>query len=89
MKKYALVSIVALLGICSITHATVWYVHPESVMNCIDDCLDSISTGDTVLVGPGTYVENIAWPPTQSIYLIGVYFIEVDGMVIQKVVKVR
>jgi parallel beta-helix repeat protein len=38
-------------------------------MNCIQDCLDSCSTGDTVLVGPGTYYENINWPVMQGIDL--------------------
>ncbi len=69
MKKYALVGVV-LLGLCSVGHTTVWYVHPDSTMNCIDDCLDSCSVGDTVLVGPGTYFENIIWPTTQGIHLI-------------------
>jgi len=55
------------------THAAVWYVHPDSTMNCIQDCLDSCSTGDTVLVAPGTYYENIVWPGTNGIDLVGEY----------------
>jgi parallel beta-helix repeat protein len=53
--------------------AAVWYVHPDSTMNCIQNCLDSCSTGDTVLVGPGTYYENITWPNTDGIDLISEY----------------
>ena len=29
----------------------VFYVHPESTQNCIQDCLDACSDDDTVLVG--------------------------------------
>lgn len=61
--------IIALLF--NVGNATVWYVHPDSTMNCIQHALDSCSTGDTVLVGPGTYYENILWPNTQGIELIG------------------
>ena len=60
------------MSIC-IARATVWYVHPDSTMNCIQDCLDSCSTGDTVLVGPGIYNENIVWPETQGIDLKSEY----------------
>jgi hypothetical protein len=49
---------------------TVWYVHPDSSLNSIQDALDSCSTGDIVLVGPGRYVENIVWPYTHGIKLI-------------------
>jgi hypothetical protein len=33
--------------------------------------LDSCADNDIVLVGPGTYYENILWPNTQGIHLIG------------------
>ena len=33
--------------------------------------IDSVSDGDTVLVSPGIYTENISWPPTNGIKLIG------------------
>lgn len=62
-----------LILLLSTTHAAIWYVHPDSTMNCIQDCLDSCSMGDTVLVGPGTYQENISWPSTQSILLRSEY----------------
>jgi parallel beta-helix repeat protein len=69
-----LVVIIVVLFLCGTAHATVWYVHPDSTMNCIQDALDSCSTGDTVLVGPGTYYENIGWPSTQGIDLISEYW---------------
>jgi hypothetical protein len=60
--------------LCTIAYGTVFYVHPESTLNCIQDCLDSCcSTGDTVVVGAGTYYENIFWPDCQGIKLIGEY----------------
>ncbi len=49
---------------------TIWYVHPDSTQNCIQDCLDACASNDIVLVGPGTYVENIVWPSAQGIHLI-------------------
>jgi parallel beta-helix repeat protein len=51
--------IVALLCIFGTAHATIWYVHPDSTLNSIQAGIGLCSTGDTVLVGPGTYVENI------------------------------
>jgi hypothetical protein len=66
--------------ICKITFllpvacfAVVWYVHPDSAMNNIDTALDSCAQNDTVLVGPGTYYENIWWPATRGINLISEY----------------
>lgn len=61
-----------LLCVANIAHAepTVWYVHPDSVQNCIQDCLDACADNDVVLVGPGTYTENIVWPNTYGIHLI-------------------
>jgi len=53
----------------NITHATVWYVHPDSVLNSIQAGLYSCLTSDTVLVAPGTYYENLFWPNTQGILL--------------------
>ncbi len=72
MKKKSILPgmAVALLFLASIAHATIWYVHPDSVANCIQDCLDSCSTGDTVLVATGIYHENITWPSTQGIDLM-------------------
>ncbi len=62
--------IVALLCLFGVAHATIWYVHPDSALNSIQAGLDSCSTGDTVLVGPGVYNENLIWPSTQGIDLL-------------------
>ena len=62
--------LIALSALLSTAFATVWYVHPDSTQDCIQDCLDSCSTGDTVLVGAGTYGENIHWPATSGIRLL-------------------
>jgi len=64
-----LVVIIAMLFLLSAAHATIWYVHPDSTLNTIQAGLDSCADNDIVLVGPGTYVENIVWPNTQGIHL--------------------
>jgi hypothetical protein len=62
---------VLLLILCaSIADGTIWYVHPDSTIAYVQEGLDSCSMGDTVLVGPGTYYENIFWPAVQGIYLV-------------------
>jgi hypothetical protein len=61
--------VTTLLLAFSMTRAAVWYVHPDSTLNRIQDGLDSCSTGDTVLVGPGFYTENLVWPNTDGILL--------------------
>jgi hypothetical protein len=38
----------------------------------IQDALDHASFGDTILVSPGEYHENLMWPPVNGIALIGV-----------------
>jgi parallel beta-helix repeat protein len=50
--------------------AASWYVHPDSALSSIQEALDSCSNNDTVLVGQGTYNENIWWPTTYGINLI-------------------
>ncbi len=55
---------------CSISYGTVFYVHPDSTQDSIQPCLDMCSTGDTVLVGAGTYTENIHWPVPSGIKLL-------------------
>ena len=50
---------VLLLLLMTTAQATVWYVHPDSTLNSIQAGIDLCSTGDTILVGPGSYVENI------------------------------
>lgn len=71
MKSIGLLCI-AMLFLCSTAQAerTVWYVHPDSALNNIQAGLDSCADNDIVLVGPGTYYENIVWPNTQGIHLI-------------------
>ncbi|MDH4211632.1 MAG: right-handed parallel beta-helix repeat-containing protein [candidate division WOR-3 bacterium] len=71
MKNVGVLTVaISLLIVTSIAYATVWYVHPDSTFNCVQDCLDSCTTGDTVLVGPGVYLENIVWPNIQGIHLM-------------------
>ena len=71
--KYPSIVVLGIALLAGTASAAVWYVHPDSTMNCIQDCLDSCTTGDTVLVGPGTYLENITWPSTQQINLVSEY----------------
>jgi len=59
MKNSIIVITIAVLFLCSAVHATTWYVHPDSTLNSIQAGMDLCATGDTVLVGAGTYVENI------------------------------
>ncbi len=53
------ICVTVLLFMMRTAPATVWYVHPDSALNSIQAGIDSCSGGDTVLVGPGTYTENI------------------------------
>jgi len=64
--------VIAMLFLCGSVYAerTVWYVHPDSALNTIQAGLDSCAVNDIVLVGPGTYYENIDWPNTQGIHLV-------------------
>jgi hypothetical protein len=60
MKHVGLLGVViAVLFLSNMAHAAVWYVHPDSTLNAIQVAIDMCSTGDTVLVGAGTYIENI------------------------------
>jgi len=71
MRSVGLLAI-AMLFLCGNASAerTVWYVHPDSALNTIQAGLDSCADNDIVLVGPGTYYENIVWPNTQGIHLV-------------------
>jgi parallel beta-helix repeat protein len=64
--------VIAMFFLCGTTYAerTVWYVHPDSALNTIQAGVNSCADNDIVLVGPGTYYENIVWPNTQGIHLI-------------------
>ncbi|KPK71735.1 hypothetical protein AMJ87_06865, partial [candidate division WOR_3 bacterium SM23_60] len=91
MKHVYTVALIAALLCSSAAYATVWYVHSDSVMNCIQDALDSCSTGDTVLVGPGIYYEHIEWPSTQGIDLTSEYGVDmtyIDGSGIGRVIRI-
>jgi parallel beta-helix repeat protein len=61
---------IAVIILAGTIQATVWYVHPDSTLHSIQAALDSCSVHDTVLVGPGTYYENLIWPSTQGIDLL-------------------
>lgn len=67
MRRVLVFVSAVLIGTAS---AGLFYVHPESTRNCIQDCLDGCSANDTVLVGAGTYHENVIWPVTPGIKLI-------------------
>ena len=71
MKSIGLLVIVSLF-LCDALYAdrTIWYVHPDSTINTIQAGLDSCNDYDIVLVGSGTYIENIDWPNTQGIHLV-------------------
>ncbi len=69
-KNIVCIGIITLLFLIGTAHAVVWYVHPDSTLNCIQDCLDSCSNNDTVLVAASTYYENIIWPDRQGIKLM-------------------
>lgn len=71
MKKAFVLAV--LLCFVGIAEATIWYVHPDSALAYVQGGLDSCSAGDTVLVGPGTYYENIVWPNVQNICLVSQY----------------
>ena len=82
--KSAGMLIIVILFLCGTAYAdrNVWYVHPDSALNTIQAGLDSCADNDIVLVGPGIYYENIAWPNTQGIHLtseLGVESTVIDG----------
>jgi len=60
MKRHVfLFGMMVFLCVYSRAAATVWYVHPDSTLNSIQTGIGLCAAGDTVLVGPGTYIENI------------------------------
>lgn len=66
MKKYLLLAIAACC--CEYALATVRNV-PAAYIT-IQSALNACIAGDTVLVQPGTYIENITWPSVNGIKLL-------------------
>ncbi len=58
-KVSILHGVIAALFCLGTVYADTWYVHPDSALNSIQAGIDSCIAGDIVLVGPGTYLENI------------------------------
>ena len=73
MKKDSMLigGIVALIFLVSATYADILNVPGD--YPTIQAALVFALTGDTVLVGPGTYYEHIVWPTTQGINLVSEY----------------
>lgn len=67
MKRLLLVLLAALLGTAA---ADVWYVHPDSALNSIQEALDLCDEGDTVLVAADTWSAGYQWPATADIALL-------------------
>jgi parallel beta-helix repeat protein/predicted outer membrane repeat protein len=92
LGKIATVCVVtAFITVCP-ARATVWYVHPDSVLNSIQDALSLCVDHDTVLVGPGRYFENLIWPYTQGIDLVseeGSDKTIIDGRTVDRVIQMR
>ncbi len=65
-QLYTLLVILAFIPI----HAEAQTINVPSQHSTIQAALNAASSGDTVLVQPGTYTENITWPATNGIKLI-------------------
>jgi len=68
VKHFAII-IISFFLLSSFSISKVWEVPGDC--STIQAALDSCQTGDTVRVAKGIYYENIIWPNTQSICLIG------------------
>jgi len=61
-----------------------------SQYHTITHALLSAAPGDTVLVAPGSYYENVVWPPTQGLQLLseaGAEATSIDGMGLESVIR--
>jgi hypothetical protein len=83
-----LLTITVLLFAVYFSLANVHYV--PGTYTTIQSALNACATGDTVLVAPGIYYENLTWPNTQSISLFsdsGRDVTVIDGGAINRVIK--
>lgn len=69
-QSFRLSTLCTLASLLTTAAGRVWYVHPDSALNSIQVALNSCSTGDTVLVGAGTYREAIVWPARAGLVLM-------------------
>lgn len=70
MKRFTLCNyalIVTSLWVTGLCHANTLSV--PQIYPAIQIALDAASQGDTIVVNPGNYLENIIWPNTQSLKL--------------------
>ena len=68
MMRNCVLSVCIGLYLCSAAHGTIIRV-PDDYPT-IQEGLNAASSGDTVLVAPGTYHENIVWPNANGIKLL-------------------
>ena len=57
-------------ALISYSAATAIVIGVPGEYNTIQEALDNAQTGDTILVAPGTYLENILWPDIADLVLV-------------------
>ena len=64
MKTYIVrfMTMALIVYLPSLGSAKTWYVHPDSTLSKIQLALNVCGNGDTVLVVPGIYYDNIIYP---------------------------
>lgn len=75
MKNYGFTlrfSIIAAFSL-GLLPARVLYVHPDSALHTIYQAFIMCQINDTILVGPGNYVQSISWPNKQGVHLLSEY----------------
>ncbi len=83
-------SLLAASALMTTPEARADIIHVPSQYATIQYALIRASAGDTVLVAPGTYYENVAWPATQSLHLLsaaGPELTTIDGMGVGSVIR--